>query len=116
MSRRRRNEEPVEWHFFSFPVGFAFVLGMFVAVLLYSLGPILFIVSLFLTSFGVAHILSHWMRRRTLDRQRTRDEDAERERRALAARAAAERANEETQPRQQRRRRRVRRGGNTGQT
>ena len=114
MSRRRRNDEPVEWHFFSFPVAFAFALGMFVAVLLYPLGFLIFIVSLFFTSFGVAHIINHWFRRRSLDRQKRRDEEAERERRALAARtASAQRVAEETPPRP-RRRRRVRRGGGSG--
>ena len=107
MSRRQRSDQPVEWNFFSFPVVFAFVLGMFVAVMLYPLGPILFVVSLFLTSFGLAHIGSRWLRRRTLDRQRQRDEEDERERRALAARTAAQRTNEEAS--RTRRRRRVRR-------
>jgi hypothetical protein len=108
MSRRRRNDQPVEWDFFSFPVAFAFALGMFAAVMLYPLGPILFIVSLFLTSFGLAHIANRWMRRRTLDRERQRTEEQERERRALAARASVQEA-EATAPRP-RRRRRVRRG------
>jgi hypothetical protein len=115
VSRRRRSDEPVEWDFFSFPVAFAFVFGMFVSVMLYPLGPFLFIISLFFTSFGVAHIANRWLRRRTLDRQRRRDEDAERERRALAARTAAQRANEESQPRP-RRRRRVRRSGGSSQS
>jgi hypothetical protein len=111
--RRRRNDEPVEWNFFSFPVAFAFVLGMFVAVLLYPLGPLIFIVSLFFTSFGVAHIINRWFRHRSLDRQKQRDEDAERERRALATRtSSAQRVAEEAPPRP-RRRRRIRRGGST---
>lgn len=111
MSRRRRRDEPVEWNFFSFPVAFAFFLGMFVAVLLYPLGIIILITSLFLTSFGVAHIISHWFRRRTLDRQRERSEAEERERRALAARTAAQAANAEAA--RPRRRRRGRRGRET---
>lgn len=112
MNRRRRSDQPVEWDFFSFPVAFGFAVGMFVAVILYPLGPILFVVSLFLVSFGTAHIISRWMRRRTLDRQRLRDEEDERERRALAAREASLRATEE--PLRRRRRRRVRRGTATG--
>ena len=112
MNRRRRSDQPVEWDFFSFPVAFGFAVGMFVAVILYPLGPILFVVSLFLVSFGTAHIISRWMRRRTLDRQRVRDEEDERERRALAAREASLRATEE--PLRRRRRRRVRRGTATG--
>lgn len=115
MSRRRRSEEQVEWNFFSFPVAFAFALGMFVAVMLYPLGPILFVVSLFLTSFGLAHIISRWFRRRTLDRQKQRDEEHERERRALAARAATQRATDDT-PRPRRRTRRSRRGRSTDDT
>jgi hypothetical protein len=86
---------------------------MFVAVLLYPLGFLIFIVSLFFTSFGVAHIINHWFRRRSLDRQMRRDEETERERRAIAARTTAQRVAEETQPRP-RRRRRVRRGGGSG--
>jgi hypothetical protein len=109
VSRRRRNDEPVEWNFFSFPVAFAFALGMFIGVLLaYPLGFFIFVVTLFFTSFGIAHIISRWMRRRTLDRERVRNEEAERERRALAAREAAQRTNEEAA--RPRRRRRVRRG------
>ena len=114
MSRRRRGDEPVDWNFFSFPVAFGFALGMFVAVMLYPLGPILFVVSLFLVSFGTAHIISRWLKRRTLDRQRLRDEENERERRALTARAAAQATTEEA-PRR-RRRRRVRRGQASGDT
>jgi hypothetical protein len=112
VSRRRRSEDPVEWNFFSFPVAFGFVLGMFVAVILYPLGPLLFVGSLFLVSFGTVHIISRWMRRRTLDRRREADEEHERERRALAAREAALREAEE--PARRRRRRRVRRGSTAG--
>ena len=107
MNRRKRNDEPVEWHFFSFPVFFAFSLGMFVAVMLYPLGFFIFIVSLFFTAFGVAHILNRWFRRRTLDRQRKRDEENERERRAMAARTATQA--ETSEPARTRRRRRTRR-------
>lgn len=106
MSRRGRGGAPVEWDFFSFPVAFGFALGMFVAVLLYPLGPLLFIVSLFLVSFGTAHIISRWLRRRTVDRRQQRQDEAERERRALAARQAAAVANEQASPRRRRRRRR----------
>jgi hypothetical protein len=109
VNRRRRGDQPVEWHFFSFPVAYAFALGMFVAVLLYPLGLLIFVFSLFLVSFGTAHIISHWFRNRTLDRERLRTEGEERERRAIAARTAAQQANEEANPRS-RRRRRVRRG------
>jgi uncharacterized membrane protein len=105
MSKRRRNDEPVEWNFFSFPVAFAFALGMFIAVLLYPLGFLVFIISLFFTAFGVAHIINRQLRRRGLDRQRRRDEEDERERRVLAARAANQRNEAEASPRRSRRRR-----------
>ena len=82
------------------------------AVILYPLGPLLFIGSLFLVSFGTAHIISRWMRRRTLDRRRQLDEEHERERRALAAREASLKTSEE--PVRRRRRRRIRRGSSTG--
>jgi uncharacterized membrane protein len=108
VSRRRRNDQPIEWNFFSFPVAFGFAVGMFVAVILFPAAPaIVFVVSLFFVSFGTAHIISRWMKRRTLDRQRDRDEEAERERRALASRLAAQQTHEEPK---RRRRRRVRRG------
>ena len=109
MSRRKRNDEPVEWNFFSFPVAFAFSLGMFLAVLLYPLGFFIFVTSLFFTAFGVAHIISHRFRRRTLDKQRAQDEASERERRAVAARTAAQRTESEAAPRRNNRRRRPRR-------
>jgi hypothetical protein len=94
MARRRGSpiREAVHWQFFTFPVGFAFVLGMFVTTLLLPVINIVFIVSLFLTSFGIAHIIGHWFRRRTLDRARERAEEDERERRGLEARAAREEA------------------------
>lgn len=111
MSRRRRNEQIQDWDFFTFPVIFAFALGGFFVAFFSAFIPIglLFMVFLFLSSFGVAHMISRWIRRRTLDRQKQRSEEEERERRALAARAAAQR-NEES-ARQPRRRRRVRRAG-----
>ena len=117
MNRRRRNDQPVEWHFFSFPVAFAFAAGGFFVLLLAPFLPLglLFTFFLFLTSFGLAHIISRAVRRRTLDRERLQTEEEERERRTLASRAAAQRANEEAQPRQ-RRRRRVRRGRGHGET
>jgi len=92
-NRRRavpRRQEPIEWHFFSFPSLASFFFGAFVATLLFPAAPpIVFIVSLFGVSFSVAHIMSHWYRRRTLERRRLREDEQERERRALEARAAA---------------------------
>jgi membrane protein implicated in regulation of membrane protease activity len=90
---QRRNEQPEkEWHFFSFPVAFAFFLGALVAtVLFYPLGFIIFVVSLFVVGFCTSHVIARWLRRRTLDRRVQREEEDERERRALAARAAAAR-------------------------
>jgi hypothetical protein len=114
VSRRYQKDAPRDWEFYTFPVAFAFVAGAFIAIFLASLIPygLLFVVTLFGTSFGVAHILSRLMRRRTLDRRRQADEEHERERRALAAREASLQATEE--PARRRRRRRVRRGQTTG--
>ena len=103
--RRRQDDREIEWDFFSFPVLFGFSLGAFIATLLYPLGQIVFVVSLFGVSFGVAHIFTHWLRRRSLDRARQRAEEEERERRALAARAEASRPSEPPPGRRRRRRR-----------
>jgi 4-hydroxybenzoate polyprenyltransferase len=107
MSRRRR-EPPreIEWHFFSFPVAFGFAVGGLCALVLALFFPQgVFILFLFGTSFGLAHIVTNWFKRRTLDRRRDRTEEEERERRALAARAAAAQAGEAASPRRRRRRR-----------
>ncbi len=40
VSRRRRNDEPVEWHFFSFPVVFGFAVGGFFVAFLSAIFPI----------------------------------------------------------------------------
>jgi len=108
MARRRRQEQrEIEWHFFSFPVAFGFACGALVATLLIGAGlfMIVWIASLFAASFGVAHIFSHWFRRRSTERRRAREEETERERRALAARAAAAaREGEAAAPRRRRRR------------
>ena len=108
MARRRRQEQrEIEWHFFSFPVAFGFACGALVATLLIGAGlfMIVWVASLFAASFGVAHIFSHWFRRRSTERRRAREEETERERRALAARAAAAaREGEAAAPRRRRRR------------
>src|SRR3989304_6019831 len=73
MARRRRQEQrEIEWHFFSFPVAFGFACGALVATLLIGAGlfMIVWIASLFAASFGVAHIFSHWFRRRSTERRR----------------------------------------------
>ena len=109
MSRRRQPEpqRPVEWNFRSFPVAYAFAAGGFVGVLLGLAGfNIFFLVFLFVFSFGNAHIVGQWFRRRTLDKRLERDEEAERERRALAARSAASLENEVSSTARRRRRRR----------
>jgi hypothetical protein len=102
--RRKDGGKQVEWDFFSFPVLFAFALGAFISSLLYPFGQLVFIFSLFGVSFGIAHIISHWFRRRALDKQRARDEEAERERRALAARNLNARQAEAASVRRRRRR------------
>jgi hypothetical protein len=88
-TQRRQAYTPPEWNFRTFPVAYAFFVGMFISTLLYPIGLIIFIVSVFGTSFCTAHAISHWLRRRTLDKRAQQAEEDERERRALAARAAA---------------------------
>lgn len=113
MSRRktRPTNAAGDWDFFSFPCLFAFALGAFVAALLVPLSPFLvFVLSLFGVSFGLAHIMTHTFRRKTLERARQREEEDERERRALAARAIAAQQNE-ARSNASKRRRRNRRGG-----
>jgi hypothetical protein len=105
--KRQQRQRPadLEWDFFSFPTYFGFALGGLVSVLLFPLFPLpVFVVFLFGTSFGVAHIMSAWFRRRVTNKRREREEEEERERRALAARSAASLENEA----QSRRRRRKR--------
>ena len=87
--RMREKRKDIEWDFFSFPVFFAFFFGAFVSVLLVSFIPLpMFVVALFGTSFCMAHAISRWFRNRTIDKRLQRAEEDERERRALAARAA----------------------------
>ena len=112
MARRPRQTQPpkpVEWNFRSFPVVWAFFLGAFIAVLLSPIGYLVFVVSLFATSFGVAHMIGHFFRTRTLDKEREQTEEQERERRALAAREARQAAAREGEPPPAPRRRRTRR-------
>src|SRR5574342_203504 len=107
MARRRRDQikREIEWDFFSFPVGYAFAAGLFIGITLAVAGlSILLYPALFAFSFGNAHIVSRWFRRRVLDRRREREEEAERERRALAARSAAALAGEAGARRRRRRR------------
>jgi hypothetical protein len=112
MARRRRPErqQPIaDWNFRTFPVIFAFACGAFVATLLLlltggALVSVLWVISLFGVSFGVAHIIGHTIRKRSLDRAIAREEEDERERRALAARQAAALEGEERSRRRRRRR------------
>ncbi len=107
MSRRGRPQKPLaEWNFRTFPVLFAFALGALLATLLYPVALIVFILSLFGVSFGVAHMLSRWLRERTVRQREAQADEAERERRALATRAAREREAEGAAPERRRRRRR----------
>ena len=109
MSARRRRQTPraeVEWDFFSFPTYFAFALGALIATLLYPLGLFVFIIALFGTSFGVAHIMSHLWQRRVTQKRRQREVEDERERRALLARSTSSLENE-AQSRRRRRKRGV---------
>jgi hypothetical protein len=87
--------------------------GLFLGTLLaYPIGIIIFIVSLFGMSFGVAHIIGHWYRKRITERARQKAEEDEKERRALAARAANAREGAAMSNAQRRRRRT--RGGAAG--
>jgi uncharacterized membrane protein len=87
-------------------VAYAFAAGGFLGMVLAIVGlSILFYVFLFAFSFGNAHIIGQWFRRRTLDKRRDRDEESERERRALAARSAASLEGEAASQRRRRRRR-----------
>jgi hypothetical protein len=110
MARRRGRTErkDLEWDFLSFPTYFAFLAGMLLAVLLLPIAPIVFVVSLFGTSFCAAHAISRWFRNRTVDKRLQRAEEDERERRALAARAANAAAGEAQSARRRRRRNRDR--------
>lgn len=113
MSRRQqRDNRDIEWHFFSFPVFYGAAVGSLITLLLAPyLYPIVFIISLFAVSWGTAHVISHWLRRRGAERRRQREQEDERERRALARREAAASADPEsaspTPPRRRRRRRRA---------
>jgi hypothetical protein len=110
MVRRRRQPQqpaqPIQWHFFTWPVIFAFCLGALLATVLYPFGPIVFVVSLFGVSFGAAHMIGASMRRRGADRREEQAEEEERERRALIAREAAAREGEAASAAARRRRRR----------
>ena len=108
--RRTRQQDDKEWDFFSFPPAFGFALGGLIVIFLLTFihpAPV-FVAFLFASSFGVAHIVSHWFRRRVTDKKKQRADEDERERRALAARAAASLENEQHSVSQQRRRRRRR--------
>ncbi len=114
MSGRRKAQsqrEDIEFDFLSFPVYFGFALGGLSCFLLLILfggivrGPAaIFVIFLFGSSFGLAHAISHWMRRRTIAKRLQHADEDERERRALAAREAASLGNEQGSHRRRRRR------------
>lgn len=110
MSRRRRDEGPeVEWNFFAFPPLFTFALGALVGIFLaIFFGYLAFLAALFGTSFGVAHIISRWVRTRGAYRQVQRAEEEERTRRAVAREQANLQPTEAGTPQRRRRRRRRR--------
>ena len=110
--RQRRGGAP-RWEFYTFPVFFAFMAGVFVAGTLISFegGGVAGVVHLALNflgtlgvSFGVVHLVRGQLARRREERERERAEEDARERRVLAAREAA--ASEEGQPPRRHRRRR----------
>ena len=106
MARRRGRQPaaPVEWKFNTFPVLFAFALGAFIATLLYPVGQLVFIISLFGTSFGLAHMIGHWFRSRTLNRARQYADEQEQER--LPQESATGQPEDGGRPARRRRRRR----------
>lgn len=85
MSRKKRRR-PVpagprpetKWNWISFPVFFAFTLGMFVAALLFALGYAgwfaAFAIGLFGLSFGAAHMITRPIARRRAQRQQQHPE------------------------------------------
>ncbi len=113
MARRPQRpapNRPAEWSFFTFPVAFALAIGLLLGPVLYYVTVGLSVwVALFAVSFGTAHIIGHSLRRRGLDKRIDQEEEAERERRALAARAARLESGEDLTPSPAARRRRRRR-------
>jgi hypothetical protein len=110
MARQRREQEPIEWNFRSFPVAFGFAAGSLITVLLAGIpgvGFVIFVAALFGTSFGIAHIITHWFRNQRLRRAREQADEEERERRALAARSARLQQEAESATVRRRRRRRT---------
>ena len=113
MARRgqKQRKDELEWDFFSFPTYFAFFVGMllgffFLVITGFAFG--VFVLSLFGTSFCTAHAITRYFRNRGVDKRMQRAEEDERERRALAARAANAMQGEALSPRRRRRRNRDR--------
>jgi hypothetical protein len=98
-----------DWDFFSFPAFFGFSFGVFVATFLILVGllDIIYLASLMLMAFSLAHLVTRLLARRRQEQRRDRAEEEERERRVLAARerAAARGEAEAATPRRRRRRR-----------
>jgi hypothetical protein len=113
MSRRAQKQpkQDLEWNFASFPTYYAFFGGMlfsFFLLVATPLGFFVFVASLFGVSFCTAHAFVRFMRNKTVDKRRQLAEEDERERRALAARAANALEGEAASPRRRRRRNRDR--------
>ncbi len=98
-----------DWDFFSFPVFFGFAGGMLLACLLAIVVPFLFyfmfLASLGLFSFSLAHVVISGSRMRNERTKRAREEEDELEKRILAKRQNADETG--TSSRKARRRRRV---------
>ena len=95
---QKRQAEPPEWNFFTFPVLVGVVGGTFftsIAIAFAAGGfytqmqQILWYISLLGMSFCLAHVFTRQLSRFRGERKREREDEAERERRALAARARA---------------------------
>lgn len=99
---------PKDWDFFRFETFAGFSAGLLFAFILAvsGFGPLIFLVAMFCTSFSFAHIMTRAFARRRLESERGRADEAERERRALAARQAGGVAEPEPVPARRRKRKR----------
>ena len=108
--RPRKDRKALVYDFFSFPTVYGFLIGALIAALLSPVLPVLvFYLALIPFSWANAHLLTRYWAERRNQKARTRADEDERERRALAARQNAALANEEGSAAAARRRRRRRR-------
>lgn len=105
-SQSSRTPRPeVDWHFFSFPVAYGIASGALLGIiLLIILGDLAITLAFFGFAFGTSHLIIHSLRRRSVRKRRDMAEEAEMERRALAARALRNAGQESAKLRKRRRR------------